>query len=330
MSKFSKFRNSPALFFADSKRASLRVVGRWVGPSIMRREGLLAVLENPVDALADGGLPVIESLARAVRGRARHQRRAVLTRAGYPTVSVVMSALNAAGEIERSLRSLLEQSYRQLEIIVVDDGSDDGTADVVRELARSDGRVRLISNAQRRGAARARNRGLHEASGAYLAFQDADDISHAERIERQLAALLEGDALICVCNSRRESPEGERIVVNARRFSKSFITMLFPRDPVFSRLGYMMDLRVGEDTEYYQRAKAVFGESCEKHLFQTLYRARFVSDSLLFSNSQTRVASDGGVRYALADDVKAPLDDALRRLDDVESGALSPFVPYDD
>jgi glycosyltransferase involved in cell wall biosynthesis len=241
-----------------------------------------------------------------------------------------MAALNAESEIERSIRSLLEQSYRQLEIIVVDDGSEDGTGDVVRAMARHDPRVRLVVNAQRRGAARARNRGLHEMIGAYVTFQDADDVSHPERIERQLAALIEADALICVCNSRRETEEGKRIVVNGRRFSKNFIAMMIPREPVFSRVGYMMNLRVGEDSEYYERAKAVFGKSREVHLFQTLYRQLFSSGSLLFSNSETRVGQDGRVEYNLADDVKLPLEDALQRLEKIHKRELSPFVPYND
>jgi hypothetical protein len=78
MSKFSKFRNSPERFFADSKRAPLRAFGRWVGLPSLRNERLLAVLENPVDAVADSGLPVLESFSRTAVGHPTRRRREML------------------------------------------------------------------------------------------------------------------------------------------------------------------------------------------------------------------------------------------------------------
>lgn len=327
MSKLSKLRNSPERFFADSKHGALRALGRVVTPSMMRSELCLALLESPVDTLSEARLPLLSPLVDARRRARQQQRRARIDDAGRPTVSVVMAARNAATTVERALDSVLCQTHRELEVIVVDDASVDDTAEVVRSACRRDARVRLVTHVDSRGAAPARNHGLREASGAYLTFHDADDASHPERVERQLAALLESDAQLCTCNSVRETPGGRRVVVNGRRFSKSFISMLFPREPVFERVGYMRDLATGEDAEYYARIRAAFGAHGHVHLAQTLYRAQFLPTSLLFSNGETTVASHE-VTFIQAPMHKLALDAALERMDAIRTGITDPFVPF--
>lgn len=91
-----------------------------------------------------------------------------------PMLSIVIPAYNAAGYIEKCLRSVLSQQGVRLEVIVVDDGSNDGTAKIVRDIARHDSRVQLIGG-ENSGPAAARNTGVDAAEGMYLAFVDADD-----------------------------------------------------------------------------------------------------------------------------------------------------------
>ena len=101
-----------------------------------------------------------------------------------PLVSVVIPAYNAARYIRRSLESVFEQTYRPIEVIVVDDGSTDGTADVVREFG---DKVILEQQPNSGGAAAPWNRAIALARGEFVALQDADDVSLPERIERQMA-----------------------------------------------------------------------------------------------------------------------------------------------
>ncbi|OWV75516.1 glycosyl transferase [Rhizobium sp. R634] len=105
-----------------------------------------------------------------------------------PLVSVVVPAFNASPFIERTLASATSQTYRALEIIVVDDGSTDDTARLVERVAANDQRIRLLRTANR-GVAAARNTGIEAASGAYVAFLDADDLWHPAKIEKQVGAL---------------------------------------------------------------------------------------------------------------------------------------------
>lgn len=106
-----------------------------------------------------------------------------------PQVTVVVPAYNAAGTIDETLRSVRAQTWRELEILVVDDGSQDGTPEIVLRHEAVDPRVRLIrqSNA---GVAAARNRGIEEARAEFVAPVDADDLWHARKIERQMQAIL--------------------------------------------------------------------------------------------------------------------------------------------
>jgi len=99
-------------------------------------------------------------------------------------VSVIMPTYNRADLIGRSVRSVLEQSYGDFELIVVDDGSTDSTPDVVAGF--SDERIRYVRCQENRGAAAARNTGVRAARGAYIAFQDSDDEWLPQKLERQM------------------------------------------------------------------------------------------------------------------------------------------------
>jgi glycosyltransferase involved in cell wall biosynthesis len=92
-----------------------------------------------------------------------------------PLVSVIIPTYNRAAYIARAIISVQNQTFRDLEIIVVDDGSVDNTSDIVAELATIDHRVRYIANAVNKGAQVARNTGVQAALGKWIAFQDSDD-----------------------------------------------------------------------------------------------------------------------------------------------------------
>ena len=103
-------------------------------------------------------------------------------------VSVIIPAFNAARFLERTIISAQNQTHRNLEIIVVEDGSTDGTQHVAAAMANSDARIKVIEKSNG-GVASARNVGLAQARGEYVAFLDADDLWHPSKIELQIASL---------------------------------------------------------------------------------------------------------------------------------------------
>ena len=112
-----------------------------------------------------------------------------------PLVSVIMPAYNTGTVIGEALDGLLRQTWTDWELIVVNDGSTDATADVVRRYA--DQRIHLISFEQNRGNPEASNAGLREARGKYIVIMDSDDVSFPDRIERQVRYLETHDVDGC-------------------------------------------------------------------------------------------------------------------------------------
>ena len=116
-----------------------------------------------------------------------------------PLISVIMPCYNASPFLEESVGSVLGQSYAEVELIVVDDGSTDGSVEVLEKLvAANAGRVQFFFQS-RMGPFPARNHGLRHAKGALIAFLDADDYWHPDFLERMHTALVESHADLAYC-----------------------------------------------------------------------------------------------------------------------------------
>lgn len=130
-------------------------------------------------------------------------------------VSVIIPTYNREKTILRALQSVLEQTYTNLEVLVVDDGSTDGTADIVKGVA--DERVKYIVLEKNGGPSNARNIGVQMAEGEWIAFQDSDDCWHKDKLEVQMAYAKknpEYTMIYCMYNAILEN--GEEIVVPAK------------------------------------------------------------------------------------------------------------------
>jgi len=142
-----------------------------------------------------------------------------------PQVSVVIPVYNRAATIGRAVASVLGQSFQDFELILVDDGSTDGTADAIRSFG--DPRVRLVQHERNRGAAAARNTGVAAAAGDLIAFLDSDDAWHPGKLERQAAATLAMPGPAATCTGfRLRHPSGTaetRSVGNAADWSIAFL-----------------------------------------------------------------------------------------------------------
>jgi glycosyltransferase involved in cell wall biosynthesis len=114
-----------------------------------------------------------------------------------PLVSVIIPAFNRANVIKRAIRSVAAQSFRDFDVIVIDDGSTDATEAAVKEVSFPS--LRIVKHSGNRGAAAARNTGITEATGRFIAFLDSDDIWNADKLARQISALERVSANIKAC-----------------------------------------------------------------------------------------------------------------------------------
>ena len=115
-------------------------------------------------------------------------------------VSVIIPTYNRAELIARSVQSILKQTYKNIELIIVDDGSTDNTEEIVKKF--DDSRVIYIKQ-ENQGACAARNNGIDYAKGEFIAFQDSDDVWHEDKLEKQINCLKGTGADMCFCCMRQ-------------------------------------------------------------------------------------------------------------------------------
>ncbi|NLL79432.1 MAG: glycosyltransferase family 2 protein [Clostridiales bacterium] len=109
-------------------------------------------------------------------------------------VSIIIPVYNAAAFLKETVESVKKQTYENWELLLVDDCSSDDSVRLMEQFAKEDERIRPIRQEMNQGAAQARNRGIQEAEGRYIAFLDADDIWREEKLTRELAFLKEKEA----------------------------------------------------------------------------------------------------------------------------------------
>lgn len=177
-----------------------------------------------------------------------------------PLVSVLMPVYNAGNHLRASVQSILCQTYSNIEIIIVDDGSTDNCIDSIADIR--DSRLRLLTQ-KNSGVAAARNRCLQEMSGAFHVTQDADDISHPDRVCQQVRCLIDhpdlagvfvghelivGDKVVAPRFSSK-SPEECRRDINMFMMPAHAPTLMY-RTAMVSDIRYEPSLRVAEDIDY--------------------------------------------------------------------------------
>jgi glycosyltransferase involved in cell wall biosynthesis len=184
-----------------------------------------------------------------------------------PRVTVLVAVKDGLPWLRDAVESVLSQTYADFELLLVDDGSTDGSADAAESYG--DPRIRVLRNERNLGQVPSLNRGLHEARGEYVARLDADDVCLPGRLERQLA-LLESDPSVAlvgtwmdVVDERgrlwgrlrghvRDYPEFVFAVL-ADRYPWGHPSLMFRRDVVLRLGGYDEALAPAEDKDLYRR-----------------------------------------------------------------------------
>lgn len=224
-----------------------------------------------------GHAPVVLSPNRRLAMIARLATRPLAPVLGGPLVSVIMPAWNAAATVEAAILSILNQTWRNLELLVVDDASSDDTWAVLQRLAAADDRLRIRRNHRNVGPYVSKNLALADAKGEWITCHDADDWAHPERLARHLRMMLEsGGSLRAGAGAMvRMAPDGHFGHLGPiGSFSadgvmrKASITCMFRRDLLVGELGHWDSVRFGADSELMSRAQAVVGDSGYQDLWE--------------------------------------------------------------
>lgn len=221
-----------------------------------------------------------------------------------PLVSIVMPVFSPSPSLVTAVRSLVQQTWANLQVIMVDDASPAEYAPVFAEAQALDERVEYVRMASNGGAYRARNHGVSLATGELVGFQDADDWSHPERIERQMR-LLDSDPTIVATLSKaiRLYDDLHITKIGSFPFEKNAPSLLFRRHQVVDRLGRYDDLRKAADTEFIERIAAVYGPGSVVTLEEPLALYQLTDGSLSRADFRigwhraARVSYHAGLRH---------------------------------
>ncbi len=183
-------------------------------------------------------------------------------------ISVIIPSYNRKDRLPACLDSVLGQSYANIEVLVVDDASTDGTQSLFE--GPLDPRLRYLRYEENRGACYARNYGAERSHGAYIAFQDSDDTWRPDKLEKQLACLKASGAKLCFCGMDRIPVKGEAFYYPVHGFDPArplecFLaenragtqTMLMQRE-VWETLRFDESFRRYQDWDFAIRAAAAF------------------------------------------------------------------------
>ena len=176
-------------------------------------------------------------------------------------VSVIMTAWRPTVALHTALRSILAQTWKNLEVLLIDDCSPPGHEAVLDECRRMDPRVRVLRQPENRGTYMARNLGLSMATGDFVTFQDADDYSHPKRIELQIRPMLEDPALMAT-KSGCARVDDRLLLANpgSPSVQGNASSLMIRRAPVLEKIGYFDTIRKAADTEYALRIGAAFSQ----------------------------------------------------------------------
>jgi glycosyltransferase involved in cell wall biosynthesis len=181
-------------------------------------------------------------------------------------VTVIMPAWNAEKTVRKAAQSILHQTWRNLELLIVDDASADGTWSILQDISDSDARVKIFRNKVNVGPYVSKNIALTQAKGEWITGHDADDWAHPQRLEQHLKYAQMGNHPVSIAYMLRITIDGKmEYFSQAGIFSLDSvaricsISTLFQADFLHSKLGFWDSVRYGADSEMIARAKKLLG-----------------------------------------------------------------------
>lgn len=186
-----------------------------------------------------------------------------------PKVSVILPAYNAEEGIQIAIESILQQTWQNIELLIVDDCSPDNTLNVIQAYAENDERIKVFSTKANSGPYVARNIALEQATGEFVTINDADDWSHHDKIKIQVEHLLNNPGVLANTSEQARLTESLQFYRRGTPGGYVFSNMssfMFRREVVMEKLGYWDEVRFAADGEFVRRFIRQFGEDKLMHL----------------------------------------------------------------
>lgn len=175
-------------------------------------------------------------------------------------VSIVVPVYNSEKFINDTIKTIIDQTYENWELLLVDDCSADKSVKIIKEYQHKDKRIKLFSNSKNSGAAVSRNKGIEESRGRYIAFLDADDLWEPKKLEKQVTFMQEKDCAFSFTGyefaDSAGKPNGKRVSVpstlNYRQALKNTTiwtsTVMLDISKLSKQVVSMPNVRRGQDT----------------------------------------------------------------------------------
>jgi len=258
-----------------------------------------------------------------------------------PKVSVIMSVYNGEKYLKEAIESILNQTFRDFEFIIVDDGSTDKTPEILNEYAKKDKRIKIITNPKNIGLTKSLNKALKIAKGEYIARMDADDISLPERLKKQVNFLtnypnfgLVGCNVIVIDEKGNfvknvTLPESlnsalrkrNRLVHGSVMFRKSLVKKIGGyNEKIFYAQDYEMFLRfskiseIGRINEFLYKLRVHKSSLSYKKFFKQMYYVALAKTKVLFKKDKYSLRFFYELLYSFVFIYKLGLPMLLRRM----------------
>ncbi len=194
-----------------------------------------------------------------------------MTKKAKPLISLILPAYNSEEYLEEAIISILNQSFKNFEFIIVNDASTDNTQKIIKKYAQKDSRVKFIKNEIQKKIAKSLNIGIEKSSGKYIARMDSDDWAYPERLKLQFD-FLEKNPDVVIVGGAIEVCDGNLKILNSRKFYLnngdirkhlfkfspfSHPTIMMRREALNDVGGYDVFLEVAQDYDLYFRLATI-------------------------------------------------------------------------
>ncbi|MBR2840591.1 MAG: glycosyltransferase family 2 protein [Bacilli bacterium] len=161
-------------------------------------------------------------------------------------ISIITPVYNCENFIEQTIKTVLNQTYTNWEMLLVDDCSPDSSAEIIKKYSKKDKRIKYFKLEENSGAASARNRALKESKGRFIAYLDADDLWSNDKLEKQIKFMIENNYAFTCTDYEKIDEKGNSLKIV--KIPKKVNYNLFLRNTIIQTVGVMIDTKItGKD-----------------------------------------------------------------------------------